>query len=69
MNAATSHNNDSQRPQTAIPADAIVSMLTQSANDAISRCTTSRKTWNLRQDTTTSAALGYLEWSKEHSTY
>ena len=38
MNATTSHNNDSQRPQTTIPANAVASTLTQSANDAISRC-------------------------------
>ena len=67
MNTTTSHNNDLQRPQTAIPANAVVSMLTQSANDAISHCTTSHKTRNLRQNTTTSAALEYLEWSKEHT--
>ena len=38
MNAKTSHNNDAQRPQTTIPANAVASMLTQNANDAISRC-------------------------------
>ena len=37
MNATTSHNNDSQRPQTTIPVNAVASTLTQSANDAMSR--------------------------------
>ena len=64
----TSHNNDPQRSQTTVPANAVASILTQSANDAISRCkATSRSTQNLRQDSTTSAALEYLEWSKEHT--
>ena len=38
MNAMTGHNNDVHRPQTTIPANAVASVLTQSANDAISRC-------------------------------
>ena len=32
MNAMTSHNNDSQQPQTTIP---VASILTQMANDAV----------------------------------
>ena len=66
MNTMTSHNNNSQRLQTTIPANAVVSIITQSTNNAISCCATSYKPQNLRQDTTTSAALEYLEWSKEH---
>ena len=38
MNATTSHNNDLQRPLTTIQANAVASILTQSTNDAISRC-------------------------------
>ena len=38
MNAKTSHNNDAQQPQTMVPANAVASILTQNANDAISCC-------------------------------
>ena len=68
MNTTNSHNKDPQQPQTTIPVHTVASILTQSANDAISRCkVTSWNTGNLRQDSTTSAALEYLEWSKENT--